>query len=250
MDLVRSSLLSAFPHGFTTRRGGVSPPPWDDLNLGGAVGDAPANVVENWRRLEIATGLLFARVQQVHGSRVVRLDAPTVPTEEADAVITTDTGVAACVSVADCVPLLLADPVTGAVCAVHAGWRGTLAHAAAEGVRALGRITGAPPTRLLAAIGPSIGPCCYEVSRDVAGRFRSEIGVGVVDGASPRVDLRAANRRILEDAGVARAHVDVLDRCTSCEPGVFFSHRRDAGRTGRQMAFIAPHPPTAGGTLP
>ncbi|WP_242395344.1 peptidoglycan editing factor PgeF [Anaeromyxobacter oryzisoli] len=250
MDLVRSKLLSAFPHGFTTRRGGVSPAPWDDLNLGGSVGDDPARVAENWHRLEAATGLLFARVRQVHGARVVHLDAASVPVEEADAVVSTEPGIAACVSVADCVPVLLADPGSGAVCAVHAGWRGTIARVAAEGVRALAEIAGAPPSRLLAAVGPSIGPCCYEVSPELADRFRTELGPVVAGGPAPRLDLWAANRRVLEAAGVAPDRIEVLGRCTSCERDTFFSHRRDAGRTGRQMAFIAPHQPTGGRALP
>ncbi|BDG05924.1 peptidoglycan editing factor PgeF [Anaeromyxobacter oryzae] len=250
MDLVRSKLLAAFPHGFTTRRGGVSPPPWDALNLGGSVGDDPVRVAENWRRLEAATRLLFARVRQVHGARVVHLDVASVPAEEADAVVSTEAGIAACVSVADCVPVLIADPGSGAVCAVHAGWRGTIAGVAAEAVRALARISGAPPGRLLAAIGPSIGPCCYEVSPDLADRFRAALGPVVREGPAPRLDLWASNRRILEAAGVAPERIDSMDRCTACERDTFFSHRRDAGRTGRQMAFIAPHDLTAGRALP
>ncbi len=249
MPIVRSALLHAFPHGFTTRPGGVSPAPWDGLNLGSAVGDAPERVEANWRRLEAETGLGFARVRQVHGARVVRADAPGAPAEEADAVVSLRPGVAACVSVADCVPVLLADPATGAVAAVHAGWRGTLARAAAEGVRALSREAGAPPERLLAAVGPSIGPCCYQVSPELVERFRAELGPGLAgatgaDGA-PRLDLWAANRRVLEDAGVLPERIEVLGRCTACERDLFFSHRRDAGRTGRQVAFIAPPTPTS-----
>lgn len=250
MRLLRSALLDAFPHGFTTRDGGVSPAPWDSLNLGGAVGDDPARVAENWRRLEGACGLAFARVRQVHGARVLRADAGTAPVEEADAVLTTSPGVAACVSVADCVPVLLADPATGAVAAVHAGWRGTIARIAAAAVDALAREAGAAPGRLLAAIGPSIGPCCYEVSPDLAARFRAEIGPVATGGAPPRLDLWEANRTVLVAAGVRPDRIEVLGRCTSCEREVFFSHRRDAGRTGRQMAFIAPQRPTAGGPLP
>ncbi|GAO04262.1 peptidoglycan editing factor PgeF [Anaeromyxobacter sp. PSR-1] len=247
MDLVRSALLAAWPHGFTTRAGGASPPPWDALNLGGAVGDDPARVAENWRRLEAATGLGFARVRQVHGARAVRLDAPCAPAEEADAVVSLRAGVAACVSVADCVPVLLADPDGGAVAAVHAGWRGTLAGAAGEGVRALCREAGARPERLLAAIGPSIGPCCYEVSPELAARFAAALGPGVVrDGPAPHLDLWEANRAVLLEAGVRPERVDRLDRCTACEPARFFSHRRDAGRTGRQIAFIAPPGPMPG----
>jgi purine-nucleoside/S-methyl-5'-thioadenosine phosphorylase / adenosine deaminase len=251
MPILQGALLAAFPHGFTTRRGGVSAPPWDSLNLGGAVGDDPAHVAENWARLERATGLAFARVRQVHGARAVRLDAPCAPALEADVVVSRGAGVAACVSVADCVPVLLADPETGAVAAVHAGWRGTIEGAAAEGVRALAREAGAPAGRLLASIGPSIGPCCYEVSPDLAARFRAALGDEVVragSSAAPHLDLWEANVRILRAAGVAS--IEVAGRCTSCERDLFFSHRRDAGRTGRQMAFIAPREPTGAGPLP
>ena len=251
MRILESPLLSAFRHGFTTRAGGVSEPPFDRLNLGGAVGDDPARVAENWDRLERATGLRFARVRQVHGARVIRAERACEPREEADAVVSTAEGVAACVSVADCVPVLLADPESGAVAAVHAGWRGTLARAAAEAVAALGRDAGAPAARLLAAVGPAIGPCCYEVSEEVAARFRDELGEGTVRaGARPRVDLWHANVRVLAAAGLREDRIDVLGRCTSCERELFFSHRRDAGRTGRQTAFIAPRAPTRGGPLP
>jgi YfiH family protein len=266
--LLRSPLLSAFPHGFTTRAGGVSPPPWDELNLGGLVGDEPERVGENWRRLEGETGLRFARVRQVHGARVVHLRTPgpsfdsaaacggryaqdAREMEEADAVISTDSGLAACVSVADCVPILIADPETGAVAAVHAGWRGTLARVAEAGVRALAGSSGATPGRLLAAIGPSIGPCCYEISADLAEQFAAGIGPVISAGAAgPHLDLWEANRRVLLAAGLASDRVEVLGRCTSCAPELFFSHRRDRGRTGRHVAFIAPPRPTGGGPLP
>ncbi|MFT3915418.1 MAG: peptidoglycan editing factor PgeF [Anaeromyxobacteraceae bacterium] len=241
LTLLESALLAGFRHGFTTRAGGASPAPWDALNLGGGVGDDPARVAENWRRLEAATGLGFARVRQVHGARAVRLDAACPPGEEADAVVSRAPGVAATVAVADCVPVLLADPDTGAVAAVHAGWRGTIAHAAGEGVRALGREAGASPGRLLAAIGPSIGPCCYEISDDLAARFEAAFGADVVRrNPTPHLDLWAANARALAAAGVLEGRIDVLRRCTACEREVFFSHRRDAGRTGRQVAFVAP----------
>jgi YfiH family protein len=251
MRILESALLAGFPHGFTTRDGGSSGPPYDALNLGGLVGDDPARVEENWRRLERATGLAFARVRQVHGARVVRAGRAGPPLEEADAVLSATAGVAACVSVADCVPVLLADPETGTVAAVHAGWRGTLARAAAAGAEALARAAGAPAGRLLAVVGPSIGPCCYEVSEDLAARFRAELGPEVVaGGARPRLDLWGANARVLAAAGVSPERTEVMRRCTSCEPSLFFSHRRDAGRTGRQVAFIAPRAPTPGGTLP
>jgi YfiH family protein len=251
LEILGSRLLAGFPHGFSTRAGGVSPAPWSSLNLGGAVGDEPVRVAENWARLERETGLRFARVRQVHGARVLAVSAPCAPAEEADAVLCEVPGVAACVSIADCVPVLLADPRSGAVAAVHAGWRGTEARIVAAAVQALADRTGAPPARLVAAIGPSIGPCCYEVSAEIAGRFEALFGDRVVDRrrAGPRIDLWEANARTLRSAGLAGDRIDRLDRCTSCERDRFFSHRRDAGATGRQVAWIAPAD-IAGGAVP
>lgn len=234
-------LLAGIRHGFTTREGGVSRGPFASLNLSATVGDDADRVRENWELLRAATGLSFARVRQVHGCRVVDARAGAEPVEEADAVTTASPGVAACVSIADCVPVLLADPRSGAVAAVHAGWRGTIAGAGAAGVRALVERHGARPGDLLAVIGPSIGPCCFEVSRDLATRFRDEVGPVT---ASPRdqgsrVDLWRANELLLRRAGLARRHIEVLGRCTSCEDGTFFSHRRDRGVSGRHVAFIS-----------
>jgi len=242
MQILASALLAAFPHGFTTRAGGASEPPWDSLNLGTGVGDAPGEVAENWRRLSQATGLAFALVRQVHGDSVIHVDRPTEGAREADAVATAEPGVAACVLVADCVPLLIGDPLTGAVAAVHAGWRGTLARVAARAVESLAMTYGSNPGDLLAAIGPAIGPCCYEVSPELADRFKLELGPGVVDPRprQPRLDLWLSNELVLRSAGVAQERIEVLGRCTACDAEAFFSHRRDGGRTGRQVGFIAP----------
>jgi YfiH family protein len=242
MEILSSRLLAAFKHGFTTRLGGVSRPPYESLNLGGSVGDDPAHVAANWTRLRAATGLGFARVKQVHGCQVVRADRAHEPEEEADIVVTSSPGVAACVSVADCVPVLLADPRTGAVAAIHAGWRGTLARAAAVAVAALARDFGARPGDLLAAVGPSIGPCCYDVSADLAEQFRLEFGPTVAEARAvgSRLDLWLANELTLLGVGLERARVEVLRRCTSCETDLLFSHRRGEGKTGRQVGFIAP----------
>jgi hypothetical protein len=250
--ILSSRLLRRFPHGFSTRRGGVSPEPWGSLNLGGAVGDDPSRVAENWRRLEAETGLAFARVRQVHGARVVTAPSACDPREEADAVVSETAGVAACVAIADCVPVLIADPASGAVVAVHAGWRGTVARVAAAAVEALASRCGSRPDELVAAIGPSIGPCCYEVSGELAAQFEESFGPGVVDGrrATPRLDLWEANARALGAAGVAPDRIDRLERCTACEQELFFSHRRDAGRTGRQVAWIAPRSDIAQGAVP
>ena len=245
MQIVRAPLLQGFPHGFTTRHGGVSRVPWESLNLGGATGDDPASVDGNWVRLRQETGLTFARVRQVHGCRVVRREEPVSPSDaddEADAVITSRPGLAACVLTADCVPLLIGDPGTGAVAAVHAGWRGTLARAAGRAVEALVREFGAHRENLLVAIGPAIGPCCYEVSHDLAERFVAEIGpsVSMLHPRTPRVDLWSANDVVLREAGVAPERIEIIDRCTACDAESFFSHRRDGARTGRQVGFIAP----------
>src|SRR5512133_3875519 len=215
IELVSSRLLQRFRHGFSTRRGGVSPQPWSSLNLGGAVGDEPGRVAENWRLLEEATGLSFARVRQVHGARVVTAAAPCAPGDEADAVVSRTAGVAAGVAVADCVPVLIADPASGAVAAVHAGWRGTVARAVAAAVEALSSGGGAHPRDLLAAIGPSIGPCCYEVSPELAARFEETFGAGVVDRRrpAPRLDLWESNARALREAGLLPERIDRLARC-------------------------------------
>ena len=239
--ILAARLLGGYRHGFTTREGGTSIGAFESLNLSSTVGDDPALVRENWARVRAATGLAFARVRQVHGCRVVEVEAGTEPVEEADAVATVVPGVAACVSIADCVPVLLADPRSGAVAAVHAGWRGTIGGAAAAAVKALVDRHGARPGDLLAAIGPGIGPCCFEVSRELAVRFRDEVGVVT---ATPRdhgsrVDLWRANEVLLRRAGLPGQRIETLARCTSCEERTFFSHRRDRGLTGRHVAFIS-----------
>jgi purine-nucleoside/S-methyl-5'-thioadenosine phosphorylase / adenosine deaminase len=244
MDLLSSALLAGFPHGFTTRRGGASRERFESLNLGPGVGDEAGVVAANWKALCEATGLGFARARQVHGDRVIVASTAGEPREEADAIISALPSVAACVCVADCVPILIGDPRSGAVAAVHAGWRGTLAHTAARAVEALSREVGAHPGDLLAAIGPAIGPCCYEVSPDLAQVFRDDLGCRVAEprGGSSRVDLWLANEIVLRKAGLDRERIEVLGRCTACEPDTFFSHRRDRGHTGRQVGFIAPAP--------
>jgi YfiH family protein len=242
MVILSSALLAAFPHGFTTRQGGVSTVPWDSLNLSASTGDEPGAVEENWARLRQETGLSFARVRQVHGDAVVRRDDGSGPLPEGDGVATARPGLAACVLTADCVPVLIGDPGTGAVAAVHAGWRGTLARTAARAIEALEREFGARRDNLLVAIGPAIGPCCYEVSPELAERFEAEIGpsVSMVHPRTPRVDLWTANERLLREAGVPPERIEVIERCTACDAESFFSHRRDGARTGRQVGFIAP----------
>jgi len=258
--LLRSSLLSV-PHGFPRREGGASPPPFDGLNLGGTTGDAPGNVEANLRALAAAGGFPAGRlhtVAQVHGDRVV--EAPEVGADaallrpaftEADGLYSLREGDVLGVRVADCVPLLLEAPDLRAVAAVHSGWKGTRARIAARAVEAL-VARGARPGEVRACVGPHIRACCYEVSEALAGEFSAAFGPAVVQrgqGSRPHLDLAAAVTDTLEQAGVPRAQVEVLQACTACTPG-FFSHRRDGGRTGRHLAFIAarwPGPKTGTG---
>jgi polyphenol oxidase len=249
VELLTSRLLADLPHGFTTRHGGISAPPYDALNLGDQVGDDAGAVAENWRRLERLTGLAYARVRQVHGTRVLAAVGPSGPSSEADGVLSDRPEVAACVAVADCVPILLASRDGRAVAALHAGWRGTLGLVAQVGAEALARVGGEAVSQLRAVLGPAIGPCCYQVSEELAVRFEAAFGAVVSrSGRAVRLDLWRANRTALEHAGVGA--VEVLERCTACEPGTFFSHRRDGGRTGRMVAFAAPRAISAGRALP
>jgi YfiH family protein len=254
--LLRSRLIEApFSHGFSTRAGGVSPPPFESLNMGARWGDLAANVAENRRRLMGAVGvagpLYVAR--QVHGTAVVRVragdDPAAVAMVEADAVITDAASVAVGVFVADCIPALIVDPRTGAVAAAHAGWRGTAAGVLPAVVRALAAEFGARPGDLRVALGPAIGSCCFEVGLEVVREFEGALGAAAgtenVVLPSPRgvagmwhVDLKAANRLLLERAGVAPDAIDAAPDCTHHDRARFFSYRRD-GETGQLMGIVA-----------
>jgi hypothetical protein len=230
-------------HGFTLRAGGVSEGKRASLDLGPA-GDVAPDVRENRARLARAAGFPSDRLvlaEQVHGTTVVRGRPGEVP--EADALWTDADGTWLGIRTADCVPLLLASEDGTRVAAVHSGWRGTAGRIAEEAVLTLAR-EGVAPASLRAAIGPSIGVCCYEVSEDLALGFASAFGAEVVRGNGPRqhLDLRLAVRRSLIRAGLPDAHIEDVPGCNACEPARFFSHRRDQGGTGRHLAFIAPGP--------
>ncbi|HJL01891.1 MAG TPA: peptidoglycan editing factor PgeF [Polyangiaceae bacterium LLY-WYZ-15_(1-7)] len=247
-DLLRSELLTrhGFAHGFALRTGGVSAPPFDSLNLGRGLGDAPDAVAENHRRLAEAVGYgrLF-ELSQVHGRRVRAVGAGEDPVavrqEEGDALFATEPGVAVGVRVADCAPLLIADPGTGAVAAVHAGWRGVEARIAEAAIEALEEI-GASREALLVAIGPHIRLGWFEVGEEVAERLEAVAhGVTCVDrttGDKPHVDLTAILFAQLAALGVARARIDDLGGCTYADRSRFFSYRRDGKATGRHLAVI------------
>lgn len=233
-------------HGFTTRHAGVSSSAYASLNLGLSSGDERQLVEANRDLLLAEIGFERADVcsfDQVHGKRVVVATAPTWFEHEADAVVTADPNLLLVVSAADCLPILFFDPVSGAVGAAHAGWRGTVAGIAAEVVEALQREYGADPSRLSVSIGPGIGACCYEVSDDVISEFAaagfSSACFHPGRAEKQHLDLVRANREVLTRAGVPQDAVRSLDRCTSCESELFYSHRRDSGKTGRMWGFIS-----------
>ncbi len=230
-------------HGFFGRRGGVSVGAFASLNVSERVADDAAAVAANWRRIGIGCqGLAWARMQQVHGARVVCVDAAEPAIGEADGLITTAAGCGLAVLTADCVPLLCVAPSRHAVMALHAGWRGTLAGIAAAGLAEARRRLAIEPRAWMVAMGPAIGGCCYEVEAHIGARFVGRWGpmpdAWQPDGSHGRLDLRCATRHILVDAGVPEAQISIVGPCTSCADSEYFSHRRTGGRTGRQVSVI------------
>lgn len=238
-------------HAFTGRGGGVSLGPYASLNLGLHVGDAPEAVRENRRRALVAAGTDPDRLtlgEQVHGTGLRWVEprhcgAGAWETSTAlpatDGLLTRQRGVVLGVLVADCVPLLLADPEAGLVAAVHAGWRGTAGRIATRAVEAMVS-AGAHPSRIVAAMGPSIGPCCYQVSPDLAGWFAGLFSQEVVrrKARGPYLDLRLANRLALMEAGLSEAQISWHPPCTACQTHRYFSHRAQGGQAGRQAGLI------------
>ncbi len=218
---------------FSTRNGGVSDPPFATLNLGRKLGDDPARVDENRRRLCAYAGAQvewLAMNYQLHSSRVNRA-AAGAKGAPGDALWTDEPGVPVLALAADCVPVaLVRTEGSPAVCVVHAGRIGILGGVLRAAARTLGG-------DVAAAVGPSIGPCCYEVGDEVAGPYRKRFGDTIV--AAGRLDLWRAAEIELERAGVTR--VDRFDLCTSCNPELFFSYRRDGPQRGGQgvLALVA-----------
>ncbi len=212
---------------FFTRRGGVSEPPFDSLNVSTKVGDEPDAVAANLERIRYAMeGHESAWVRQVAGDGVVRVSGP-VFAGEADALVTEKEGFSLVVAIADCVPVALVGD--GSVGMVHSGWRGTIAEIAGEAARKMGE------AGLHAYIGPCIRGCCYEVSEELAGRFAERFGPEVVEGRY--LSLPDAIRRNLEEVGVGEVYD--LGLCTGCRPDLFFSHRKQGPKTGRNLAAVA-----------
>lgn len=242
-------------HGFSTRLGGVSPAPWDSLNLGANRGDDPVRVEENFRRFCAALGAdpdALVKNHQFHSDLVRPVTArdvmpgPAAPgTVEADGLITDVPGLCLTIFSGDCIPILLYDPVRRCVAAAHAGWRGTASGIAARAAEAMVRDYGCSPGNILAAIGPGIGPCCFETHGDVPDGLRHGLGSDaeafirpLPGGEKYMVDLKGANARWLERAGLAPDKIACSAACTACQLDEFWSHRIQGGRRGSMAAMI------------
>lgn len=233
-----------------TRQGGVSPQPWAALNVGGTVGDDAQRVLENRQRTFHALGLELDSlydVWQVHGTQVVCADAPRPAHQahlHADAILTDRPGVTLFMRFADCVPVYLYDPQRKVIGLAHAGWKGTVQRTAAEAVAVMRSRYGSRAEDILAAIGPSIGAHHYEVGEEVSSLVRQSFGTAASALLQPAsgnqggetFDLWAANRLVLQDAGVRQ--VEVAGICTACHLEDWYSHRAEAGKTGRFGAIF------------
>lgn len=237
-------------HAVFSRHGGLSPAPWDSLNLGSTVGDDPGRVRQNRQRAFEALGRPADSIFDawlVHGTHALCATAPRrgdVECQKADIILTDRPEVTLFMRFADCVPLLFYDPLRRVIGIAHAGWKGTVRGAARTAVQAMQKNYGSRPADILAAIGPSIGPDHYEVGPDVAGQVRSAFGEAGDRflhrvGESLHFDLWAANEWILRQAGVER--VETAGLCTLCHQEDWFSHRGGHGRTGRFGVLMALH---------
>lgn len=239
------------PHAFSTRLGGVSPAPFDSLNLGNPSGcdvlDDGERIERNYARLQVAIGcggMPRCRLHQVHGAVVhaVRAHQPFENGMKGDALTSDDPGRVIAVRVADCVPILVASTEGTLIAAIHAGWRGVVADVIGAALRQLRERSGA--SSFVAAIGPCIGFDAFEVGPEVVAEFERvfapDAPVRQSDEGKGLVDLRAAVRIQLMSAGLRSDQIDTTDRCTVRDADEFYSHRRDRGITGRMAALIAP----------
>ncbi len=239
------------PHMFTTRQGGVSQRHLASMNIGTRRGDDPQNVLKNYDILGKTIG--FDPRKSVH-TKQTHTDTVRVPDEglwgaglyapelsDCDALITNTPGTALVIFTADCTPILLYDPITGAVGAAHAGWRGTAADIAGKTVRAMAEHFGCKPESIRAAIGPNIGACCFETDRDVPEAMYALLGEEAAPyitqkGDKFHLDLKQINAYLLRRAGVRS--VDISNHCTACNPALYWSHRKVGSNRGSQGAII------------
>lgn len=219
-----------------------------DFSLALHTGQAAESIQANRRELEayFGPGRRFVSVLQVHGDGICQVDEPGEKgwskrdeSVRADALLTDRPGVVLTILTADCVPILLYDPVRRVVGAVHAGWKGSRLGIVVRTVERMREAYGSRAEDILAAVGPAIGGCCYEVGPEVAAGFREYAeAVTAGEGENPHLDLKRVNRLQLMEAGVAPEHIEVSPVCTSCESERFFSYRKEGGCDGRFMSCI------------
>lgn len=236
-------------HGFSTRHGGVSSPPKGYLNLGYLPWDSTERVKENRRRFLSALTLQaahLATLRQIHSDQVhIIKENPARWNQSGDALVTQQEGLALAVKVADCFPILIADPMTKTIAAVHSGWRGMLKRVFQKTVEKMRITFGCDPASLLIAIGPGIRACCFEVGSEVVDLFKTEYPkhhlAESTEGCRRRylLDLRRALDIQIEETGVRPGKVHDLDLCTCCHSGEFFSYRAEGPSSGRMMGVIA-----------
>lgn len=241
-------------HGFATRLGGVSTGPYAELNLGITRPDEREAVRENYRRFCAAIGAdvdSLVMTHQVHEDTIrVASRADVLPDlldpidYRVDGLITDEPGLCLTIYYADCLPVLLYDPVKKVIAAVHSGWRGTSLGIAPQGARKMVERYGSDPQDILAAIGPGIGPCCFETHDDVPTAMEEKLGEGVrpfcrpLENGKYAVDLKGIVRWQLLGAGLREDHVSVLPLCTACHPALYWSHRKMGDQRGNQAAMI------------
>jgi YfiH family protein len=271
MQILQVPALAKLPwlvHGFSTRPGGISPLDGEKvLNLGFTEWDSKENVLENRRRFQSVLGaadLKLISLKQIHSDVIHLFDAAPAEPCRGDASATNRPGLLLGVQTADCVPILLVDPKNRAVAAVHAGWRGTLQRIVVKAIGQMQMQFKTEPADLIAAIGPAIGACCYEVGTEVATQFLSqfvqapewfdEFRTGdepnpiqwlnrMPPGHQPPpkkvlLDLRKANRAQLLTAGLRAPNIFVSDLCTACRRDLLFSYRKEGAQSGRLMSVI------------
>jgi hypothetical protein len=256
LPLLKFDNLSHCPgleHFITTRKGGVSLPPYKSLNLGLHTNDNPDHVITNRLLLAEETGIKadkFLYASQVHSGDVKIIDKTAIESgvlgqnPRTDATVTALPGICLMVMVADCVPLLLFDPVKRVSAVIHAGWRGTVQHITSNTIQTMIHHFGCNPADILAGIGPSIGPCCYEVGEEVINVVEQSFGtsdrflVYHSHSKKPHFDLWYANRRQLTDLGIKTSNIESAELCTRCRVDLFYSSRASAGITGRFAAGI------------
>ena len=254
IEYLQSPLLNNcdfLEHAFCMRRGGASQDDYKSLNMSFREGDEEFRVLSNWDCLATAFAIpmeQFLVVNQVHGDAifVIKPHGSYFSSSDElsyDAIVTPRADLAICVQTADCVPVFLVDKVKKVIAVVHAGWKGTAMEISSKVIRLMQKQYGCLLQNILAAIGPSIGKCCYEVDQVTADAFRGQNNSELFLHSGRRkdkwmLDLVEANRRQILEAGVPAINIEVSGYCTACNQDMFFSHRGSGGITGRQVNFM------------